>query len=93
MGTAGRVDVIGEIWWPVGETFAYTYTLSPYDVENMRGADGRIARREVEAWLGSHAGDFSRVEDFSAVIGMARYGWASEESELVFNDCMFGAEV
>lgn len=77
----------------MGETCAYSYALSAYDVENMRGADGKIARREVEACLGTHAGDFSRIADFSAVIGKARYGWASEESELVFNDCIYGAEV
>jgi hypothetical protein len=91
--TTGHVDVIGEIWWPMGGTFAYSYSLDAYDVENMRADDGKIARREIQAWLDTHAGDFSSIADFSATIDGASYGWADADSELTFGDCMYGSEV
>jgi hypothetical protein len=91
MMTTGRIDVIGTIWMPA-VTAATSYTLSSYDIENMRGDDGKIARREIQAWLDTHAGDFQSIEDFDATIEDARYGWANEESEFTFMDCMFPNE-
>lgn len=89
--TTGRINVIGTIWMPA-VTAAYSYSLDAYDVDNMKGDDGKIARREISAWLNTHAGDFQSVEDFEATIGTARYGWADEESEWTFNDCMYPSE-
>jgi hypothetical protein len=85
----GRVEIIGYIWWPNDVVCAYSYSLSAYDVENMRGDDGKIARREIQDWLDRNAGDFSEVKDFRAEIGTASYGWADPESEFTYSDCMF----
>lgn len=73
--TTGRVEVIGYIWWPNDVPCAYSYSLSAYDIENMRGEDGKIARREIQSWVDRNAGDFSEVADFRASIGGAEYGW------------------
>ena len=91
--TTGRIEVIGYIWMPSDVPCAYSYSLSSYDVENMRGEDGKIARREIQSWLDSHAGDFSEITDFRATIGNAEYGWSDPESELTYSDCMYPAEV
>jgi hypothetical protein len=71
--STGRIEVIGYIWWPNGVPCAYAYNLTAHDIENMRGDDGKIARREVQAWIDTHAGDFSQVLDFSAEIDSASY--------------------
>lgn len=92
MTTTGRIDVIGSIWQPGIGTCAYGYSLSAYDIENMRGDDGKIARREIQSWLDKNAGDFSNIEDFSATIDNANYGWADEESEFAFLDAMYPSE-
>ena len=92
-----EIDVIGPIWWPAGSTAATTYNVTGYDVENMRGDDGQVTRESVELWLGSHAGDFQHVTDFHASIedgaDTVDIPWQqSEESELTFNDCMYGED-
>lgn len=84
-----RIDVIGYIWEPGIGTCAYRYPLSSYDVENMRGEDGRIARREIQSWLDKNAGDFSAIIDFAAIIDGAEYGWSDPDSEGEFSVCMF----
>jgi hypothetical protein len=86
---SGHISVVGNIWMPNCQA-AYDYGLSEYDINNMRGDDGKIARNDIERWLGSHAGDFQSIEDFSASIGSANYGWANEESELRYNDLVYG---
>jgi len=88
----GRVELIGYIWWPNDVVCAYSYPLSAYDIENMRGDDGKIARREIQDWLDKNAGDFQSVEDFHATIGSAEYGWTNEESESTFLECMYPNE-
>jgi hypothetical protein len=87
-----EVRLIGQIWQPGVGTCAYSYPLRPYDIENMRGEDGKIARCDIEDWLNKNAGDFSSVDDFAADIGTAAYGWRSEESEMTYFDCMYGDE-
>jgi hypothetical protein len=81
------VEVVGEIWMPC-TTAAYRYELSVYDLENI----GDFTRENVDAWLGTHAGDFQSVADFHAVCGDAEIPWESEESELAYGDCMYPAE-
>jgi hypothetical protein len=86
------IEVIGTIWMPA-VTAAYRYSLSGYDIDNMRSPDdGKIARREIQGWLDTHAGDFQSVEDFYAEIDGACYGWKNPESECVFINCMYPSE-
>lgn len=90
---SGYVNVIGPIWWPVGEFCAQTIELTNHDIENMRGDDdGKIARCDIEDWLSTHAGDFQYASDFEAGIGNALYGWKDPESEWTFADCVYGGE-
>ena len=101
-----QVDVVGTIWMPA-ITAATTYTLSDYDIGNIRarsqGADvgpvdsGPVTREGVEEWLSRNSGDFQSVEDFRVTISTADgYDFDSdfedEESELTFNDCMFPSD-
>jgi hypothetical protein len=102
-----RVRVIGPIWQP-GITAAQEYTLSQYDLENVRayGEQGEVTRgwpftREaVEHWLSLNTGDFQSITDFCADISFDVDGvpvdivfdWEDEESEFVYHDCMFGDE-
>ena len=81
------VHVIGKIWMPA-VTAAYTYDLSAHDVETI----GEFTRENVESWLATHAGDFQSIDDFEATIGDAWLSWNCEESESIFNDCMFPDE-
>jgi len=90
------VDVVGNIWMPNAPA-AYRYTLSGYDVENIRAyGDGKITREAVDQWLSCHAGDFQSVTDFSASIEDGEtthdFDWSDEESEFTYNDCMFPEE-
>ena len=98
-----QVDVVGKIWMPA-TTAATSYTLSDYDIGNIRAlsqdADigpvhaGPITREGVEQWLTMNSGDFQSVDDFRVTISTADgYDFDSdfedEEAELTFNDCMF----
>ena len=89
-----QVQVIGHIWMP-NATAAHTYTLSAYDVENIRACgDGRLSRDAVETWLAMNAGDFQSIEDFSVTIGDGDFDspWSSEDNEMTFFDCTYGDE-
>lgn len=92
------IDVIGNIWQPGVGTCAITYEPNFHDVKNMYADVGGtyLTRESVERWLLLHSGDFSHVEDFRASIWDGERDWdfdfASEESELTFNDCMFGGD-
>jgi hypothetical protein len=72
------------------------YTLTGSDVGNARDADGKVTRASVQNWLDTHAGDFSEVTDFYASIedgdGTTEVPWASEESELTYNDAVYADE-
>lgn len=88
------VCYVGTIWQ--GLTCAQDKTLSSYDVENMRDDDGKITRESVENWLGCNSGDFQSIDDFYASIEdgdeTIDIEWASEESEMTYNDCMFPSD-
>jgi len=87
------IDVIGTIWMPA-VTGAISYPLSDYDVAHMDAetdAQG-ISRSDILSWLYKNAGDFQSIQDFRATINGAEYGWADEESELTYNDCMWPEE-
>ncbi len=97
--TRSVVDVIGYIWQPGVGQCAMTYELTRSDVDNARDLPTRgrkITRESLECWLDCHAGDFSEVTDFRASVEVdgetVEIEWADEESELVFNDCMYGEE-
>lgn len=81
------VQVVGTIWLPA-TTAAMEYTLTPHDVENI----GEPTRDNVQDWLDSHVGDFQSIADFRASIGDVEIDWAEEESEFIYNDCVFGCE-
>lgn len=85
------VQVIGKIWQPGLSTFAREYKLDSYALRNMSESE-TPTRGEVERWLGTHAGDFSAIEDFRASIGTYEIPWANEDSELTFNDCMWPSD-
>jgi len=81
------VQVIGTIWMP-SILAATEYPLSRYDVENI----GERTRENVEAWLDTHSGDFASIEDFYVTIAEWESEWSDPESELVYNDCVYGSE-
>jgi hypothetical protein len=89
------IDVVGYIWMP-HTTAAMSYTVSSYDIENMREEDGTITRASVEDWLGSHSRDFQSITDFRASIEDGSQtidiDWADIDNECTFNDCMFPSE-
>ena len=82
------IDVVGGIWMPYGAKCAQTRNLSAYDMENI----GKPTRKNVSDWIDKNFGDFSSIDDFHAVIGEKELKWKKEESEMLFNDCMFGNE-
>jgi hypothetical protein len=89
------VLVLGKLWLPMA-TAGTEYVLSKHDVENCRDQNGKVTRASVEDWLGSHAGDFSSVTDFSASIedGDATIDipWADEGNEMTYHDCVYGGD-
>lgn len=86
------IHVIGNIWQPGVGVCAMPFTLSDYDLRNI----GEPTRDNVEDWLTSHAGDFSRVLDFYASLEVGNetveIPWHDEESECTFGDCMYPCE-
>lgn len=86
------VQIIGTIWMPAA-TCAQTLELSTRDVDNCRDDSGHLTRESVEQWLTTHTGDFQHVADFYASIedgeNTVEIPWQSEDSEVMFNDCMF----
>lgn len=91
---SGHVNVIGKIWWPFGAVCAHSYSLSGYDVENIdQETPGQgISRADIQSWLDTHAGDFSEILDFEAVIGESVYGWRDDDSEWTYLGAMYGFE-
>ena len=77
------IDVVGIIWMPE-VTCAQTIPLTNYDLDNIDD----FTREAFALWLGSHAGDFQQVIDFSVRIGSETLPWTNEDNELTFNDCM-----
>ena len=82
------VRVLGNIWQPGIGKCAMEYTLDSSDVENI----GDFTRENVERWLCTHSGDFQSIDDFSASVGEWEIGWANEENELAYWDCMSPVE-
>ena len=96
-----NVKVVGKLWLPqcpAAQEYDLTIGQGPFetDIEPTQGG--------VESWIATHTGDFSIVEDYQAEIrtpiepceecGHARFayrtiGWADEESEFTFMDCMY----
>lgn len=88
------IQVVGELW--MGGRAATQKELSAYDMANLEDK-GDVRDREVVAdWLSRHNGDFQRVIDFRAdfTIGdeSVIHEWQSDDSELIYNDCMFPEE-
>ena len=72
------VFVLGNGWY--GQPICYQYTL-PRDV----AAD----RKSIQAWLDTHAGDFSHISDFAATIEEVEILWRDEENDFVWNYAMY----
>jgi len=87
--------ILGTAWMPMVPC-AMDMELSHYDVENARDDDGKITRESVEAWLSTHAGDFSNITDFYASIedgsDTVEIAWNSEENQLTYLGCMYPSE-
>lgn len=92
---SSEVYVLGRIWMPMVPG-ATTIQLSDYDIKNLEREDGKITRRSVESWLGTHAGDFSEILDFSASIEDGEVTvdlpWANEDNGQQWGDLMFPSE-
>ena len=92
MVVTSKVEVIGQIWMP-NATCAMDYNPRADDV---RDEDGNITRDSVEFWLMLHSGDFQSITDFRADIADGEtdlvFDWADPESEMTYNDGMFGDE-
>lgn len=98
--TKSTIDMIGTIWLPA-VTCAATETVPQSSVDNLRDLDGAVTRDSVQDWIDMHCGDFQNVTDFAASIELPnRHGgtdtldipWRDEESEMTFNDLMFGED-
>jgi hypothetical protein len=83
------------------------YDLDAYAVGNIEGyyrevfSDNPKDQMDnwhdaIEHWVNLNSGDFQSVEDFRADIetseGNIVIEWQSEDSEITYNDCMFGDE-
>lgn len=84
------VEVIGKVWLPP-VTCAMVYTLKEHDLKNL----GKWTRKNVEQWVMGNSGDFQSIEDFRADFdapGRKHWesNWSKPESEITFNDCMYG---
>ena len=86
------VSVIGEIWQP-GVICAMDYTMSPQDVAEVFSLSSGLTFSEaIGEWLTSRTLDFSSVQDFRVELPGCEIPWLHEESELTYNDCMYGQE-
>ena len=82
------VQVLGHIWQPMAGPCAMEYPLTAHDVANI----GKFDRANVETWLSANSGDFQSIDDFRASVGDAEIEWADEESEITYNDCVYGSD-
>lgn len=84
-----EVRYIGYIWQPGIGVCAQHQTLSKYDRENI----GEPTRKNIEQWLTTHTGDFQNIIDFEADFGTdnVRVPWEKEDSEVAYDDAMFGS--
>jgi hypothetical protein len=86
-----KVDVLGNLW--MGGKAAYTYNLTDSDLRNI----GEYSRDNVAYWLSTHSGDFQGIDDFRCTISDSSgmdfdCNFQDENSEVIFNDCMFPCE-
>ena len=91
------VLVLGCIWMP-NALAATEYPIQDSDIQNMTDDSGIITRESFNLWLDSHSGDFQSIVDFRASISTPDgkdydFDWLEEDSEVTFNDCMYGEEV
>jgi hypothetical protein len=92
--TKQRVQVLGGIWWPMGQLCAQERDLSPYDLANIGDVRDRDA---VASWIALNSGDFSSIVDFRADFHVGDehivHEWSrGDESECDWSDCMCPAE-
>ena len=89
-----EIYVVGRIWQ--GIIAAYTYSLSSYDIANIKSMIGvrhiTTMREAVEDWLSTGAGDFQSIQDFRVTISTPDgfdfdSDWTTEEGEVAWNDC------
>ncbi len=91
------IRVVGHLWQP-GVVAATRYTLSASDLENLLGDSplAEVTREAVLEWLAEHSGDYQEIMDVKAELSHGEMDvtvpWASEESELIYNDAMYPTE-
>lgn len=87
------VQVLGGIWWPMGQICAMERNLSSYDLENAKDDNGEWTRESVARWIDTHMGDFSSIVDFRADFSSGGVDfvseWAHDESEFTWTDCTY----
>lgn len=90
--TRQRIAVIGSIWQP-GVTAAQVHDLTAFDLENIGDVRDRDA---VARWIDAHCGDFQNIKDFRADFHIGDenviHEWSREDSEPIYNDCMYPGE-
>jgi len=79
--TVRTIYVVGRLWG--GGRAAYSYALTPTDVENI----GELTRENCQLWLDKNAGDFESIIDFAVDIADFESDWATEEGRNFYNDC------
>lgn len=98
MAYHAKIQLLGKGWY--GQIVAMDYTVPEADLLRYRKVD----RESLLDWLGTHAGNFSQVIDFSATIHVPQTEcgncghprehiipvfWDSDENENTYMDCMF----
>jgi hypothetical protein len=83
------VQVLGELWWPIGHPAACEYPLTAHDLDQLRDEQGQITRDDIDGWICRHVGDFSTIIDFTASIGDQEYPWSNEDNEILSHDILY----
>lgn len=94
-----EIKVIGAIWQPGFDHCAQKYTIPRHELNNMLQAAekthiGSLRREDLEPWVGSHTGDFSIIQDWSASLSMdgsdKEIPWEKPESAEHYFLAMYG---
>lgn len=85
------IDVLGMIWMPNCKA-TQQIMISRHDIENMTDDYGQVTRDSVGNWLSTHAGNFSRIIDFHAVVNDDEIPWGSKDNEIDFDMISFPDE-
>lgn len=86
------VDILGELWWPIGGAASLRILLEGDDIDAARDDSGAITRESVEQWVCWHSGEFSRVIDFAGRLtdgpDTITIPWSSDDTEMQYLDTL-----